>query len=198
MGPRSTRHTCTSAQITQLYLPPTWTKSTILQQLCGTRKSSLVSTVPCRSAFPFHPIVPYTSLHTPNAQNTPNSLHPHFSVTSLVSTHFCLCSLTFYLIPDEVASVWRQGKLILKILTYCFVSAPRRYHTVESNILWFALTVSLTLTYWPFLHGSINKMKTIDQHQYDDFERCFDIMQLFLGHSINMVPAYIASSEQIK
>ena len=51
---------------------------------------------------------------------------------TLVSTNFYLCSLTFYLRPDEVASVLRQQKLVIEIVIYSFVSAPRRYHIMNN------------------------------------------------------------------
>ena len=52
---------------------------------------------------------------------------------SLVSTHTYLCSLTFSLRPDEVASVWRQQKLVFENMIYCFVSATRRYYIMDTN-----------------------------------------------------------------
>ena len=79
---------------------------------------------------PLSPFVLYTSLHTPNTQNTPLSNTPISVALSLVSTHFYLCSLTFSLRPDELASVWRQQKLIFnKIdLLPCFSNQEISYY----------------------------------------------------------------------
>ena len=42
-------------------------------------------------------------------------------------------------------------------------------------------------------------MKTVDQHQlYNSYRRHFDTMQLFLSHSIHMVPSHIAGSDPPK
>ena len=49
-----------------------------------------------------------------------------------------------------------------------------------------------------YFKGSINKMKTANQHQlYNDYGKYFFTMQLFLGESIHMALPYIASSDQI-
>ena len=46
----------------------------------------------------------------------------------MLVTHNCLCRLTFSLRPDEVASVWKQQKLVFKNVIYYFVSALRRFN----------------------------------------------------------------------
>ena len=62
---------------------------------------------------------------TPLIPKIPQTSFTQISVAqSLVSTDIYLCSLTFSLRPDEVASVWRQQNLVFKNVIYCFVSAP--------------------------------------------------------------------------
>ena len=58
----------------------------------------------------FHP---YHIIHLPTHPSTHYTPTPLISVApSLVSTHYYLCNVTFSLRPDEVALVWRQGKLV--------------------------------------------------------------------------------------
>ena len=83
---------------------------------------------------PLSPLLYHAPPYTPLIPQAPKFFYTSISVApSLVSTHFYLCSLTFSLRPDEVATVWRQLKHVLKILIYCFVSAPRRYHIMDTD-----------------------------------------------------------------
>ena len=125
MGPGFTRHTCIPAHIALLYncLLGSNLLPTIMQVHT---QLHLVSIVPCRVSS-FSPLLfAIIPTHIPNTQtsHTPKLPYTPISVVQpLVSAHFYLCSLTFSHIAEEVASVWRQQKLVFNNLIYCFVSA---------------------------------------------------------------------------
>ena len=103
----------------------------------------LFAVLPCNFIVKYHPLWRCLPLSTPLHHTPPHITlipkHPKLPynpisvVPSLVSTNIYLCSLTFSLRPDEVASVLRQQKPVFKNVIYCFVSAPWRYYVMDTN-----------------------------------------------------------------